>query len=401
MAFSKDLHRWEKYSANPVIVPKGPFYEDDPETTTESSIAWRDAYVIPIENGYEAFIAANDATKTKTVNGCVARVFSRDLIHWEYFPPIASPGKYVDMEVPQYFELNGYHYLLFSTGGPVDIPSRVRSGGTYYLVSESKYGDYRIPEDNLLIGSGEGRFDCYVGKVISTDNGFLLYHHITVERTSFAAPKVLRQDKQGKLWLERWEGLDKLKGRVVISATTSGSVVNAYNHIPIGTWRNDDKRLIGDAGSAISGWLFDEMVKDCAIQVEVYLREACCAGVLLRIAPAQETGLNREPKIVTTKGLALCLNRSRGVIQLCKAQIESRRSIMLKPLDNVYVGVGERSKVEIFLREEYVEIYCDSRPLFVLNASDYPISGKVGLFVQKGKAIFEGLEVREIPVGLR
>ncbi len=83
LLFSKDLNHWEKCSENPVLVPKGPFYEDDPRDTVESSIAWRDAYVVQVENGYEAFIAASNAKKIKTANGCVARVFSRDLVQWE------------------------------------------------------------------------------------------------------------------------------------------------------------------------------------------------------------------------------------------------------------------------------------------------------------------------------
>ena len=64
LVFPRDLHTWEKFPGNPVLVPKGPYYEDDPGNTTESGVAWRDAYVIPVERGYEAFIAANDASGT-------------------------------------------------------------------------------------------------------------------------------------------------------------------------------------------------------------------------------------------------------------------------------------------------------------------------------------------------
>ena len=390
VAFSNDLHTWEKFPGNPVLVPTGPYYEDDPDGTTENSVAWRDAYVIPVEGGYEAFIAANDASGTKTVNACVAHVASKDLAQWEYLPPIASPARYVDMEVPQYFEWNGYHYLLFSTGTGVDTPSRVGATGTYYLVAKSKGGPYRVPQEALLIGSGEGRADCYVGKVIFTDSGPLLYHHITGKRTAFAAPKAVRQDSDGKLSLQRWPGLDELRGDAILSPDSPGAVVNGRNGIPIGHWRIENERLIGDGGPAMSGWLFEKPAEDCAISATLDLSDCERTGVLFRIAPVEKP----RPGI---GGLALCVNRRRGVIQLCEAEVESRRSVQLKPLDNVHLGVGESFQVEVFLRAEYVEIYGDGRPLFVLNAGDYPAAGKVGFFVDSGKVVLSDIAVRNLP----
>lgn len=394
LVFSKDLRRWEKYPGNPVLVPKGPYYEDDPKTTTENSVAWRDAYVISARGGYEAFIAANDVRKTRTVNGCIARVFSRDLVHWKLLPPIASPGRYVDMEVPQYFNLNRWHYLFFTTAGGIDTPSRTRSCGTYYLMANSKYGQYQIPKDNLLIGSGELRFDCYAGRVLSTKPEPLLYHHIPGERTAFAVPKVLRQDRKGRLYLQRWQGLDGLLGKKVLDISSSGNIINAYNNIPIGKWQIKRDFLVADAGPAISGWLFDRKMEDGAIKVRIDLRETERAGVLFRIAHLDQPRRG-------VRGLALCFNHKRGVIQLCEAEIELRRSVQLKPLDNVYLKRFTHWEVEIFLRAEYVEIYCNHAPYFALNASDYATSGKVGFFADCGTACFENPEVREITAPLK
>ena len=328
------------------------------------------------------------------MNGCVARVFSKDLARWELLPPISSPARYVDMEVPQYFELNDFHYLLFSTGTVIDTPSRVATRGTYYLVAESKEGPYEAPEDNLLIGSGEGRFDCYVGKVIFTGREWLLYHHIIGKRTAFAAPKVVRQDAQGRLSLERWPGLDALCGETILSADSPGTVVNAQHGIPIGSWRRERGRLIGDAGPTISGWLFDEPAEDCALRATLDVRESVRAGVLFRMAHVE------EPR-AGTRGLALCLDRKRNVIQLCEAQIGSRRSVELTPLDNVYLPTGGLAEIEVFLRAEYVEIYWQKRPLFILNAAHYPLTGRMGFFADRGKTIVENVEVRDIPEKLR
>ena len=53
--------------------------------------------------------------------------------------------------------------------------------------------------------------------------------------------------------------------------------------------------------------------------------------------------------------------------------------------------------MEVFLRAEYVEIYGDGRPLFVLNAADYPAAGKVGFFVDSGKVVLSDIAVRNLP----
>ena len=390
VAFSKDLDVWEKCPENPILIAQGPYYEDSLESTAERAVAWRDACVMPVDGGYEAVIAANDASKPKTVNGCVARATSKDLIEWELHPPMASPGRYIDMEVPQYFEWNGRHYLLFSTGGPIDVPSRRDSLGTYYLVADEKYGEYRAPDDNLLIGSGDFRMDCYVGKVIFGGLGPLLHHHVTYERKALAAPKRLCQGPDGELWLERWEGLAALLGDPILSAASPGTVIRTQGNVAIGQWRVEGGDLVGDGGPAMSGRLFDEAVGDCAIDTRIDLSEASRAGVLFHVAPVEKP----RPMV---RGLALCVDRGRGVVQLCEAQVETRRAVQLKPLDTVYGRRGPSARVEVFLRAEYVEIYCDGRPLFVLNACDYPTRGKVGSFVDGGSATFGDAWVRAIP----
>lgn len=389
--FSKDLRTWTKCAANPVLSPRGPYYEDDPARTAEGTVAWRDAYVMPCDGGYEALICANDASKMKTVNGCIARVTSKDLIHWEIHPPIASPGRYVDMEVPQYFELGGRHYLLFSTCTVIDTGTRTASRGTYYLMADSKYGPYRVPEENFLIGSGELRFDCYVGKAFFNDEGPLLYHHICGKRTAFAAPKALQQGPNGELHVERWKGLDMLLGKRLADASSTGSVATAQHDISIGNWKVSGGRLTGDAGPAASGWLFDAPVADCALRARMDLKEAECAGVLLHVAPVE------EPRRRRVRGLAVRANRKRGVIQLCEVETNVRRSVEFKALDNVYGQRCDSCDIEVFMRAEYIEVYCNRRALFVLNAGDYPVSGKLGFFVERGRASFDEVRVTEVP----
>ena len=396
LLFSRDLNTWTKYPGNPVLSPSGPYYEESPGEVSHNTVQWRDAYVIRENNTYEAFICAGDPEKPKTLNGCVARVTSTDLIDWEYHPPIASPGRYLDMEVPQYFRMNGFHYILFSTSGiyrHINLPSREIATGTFYLMAEDKYGDYRVPEDNMLIGSGQGRFDCYVGKVIETDEGLLLYHHICGYRTAFASPKTVRQNTDGTLCLERWKGMDNLKGEKQVDLSSSGQVLRASGKYPVGAWHRDGDILKGEAGPAMSAWIFDRLPGDFAAECTVDVSGAARAGVIFRI---QDSDVRSE------RGWAVSIDRERSRIELCRPVLQCRTSLRLDPLDVIYGPVPEKCTIEIFMRDSYIEVYVSRCPCFILNASvvtasEHAKDGKFGIFVENGSAGFASLCVREIP----
>lgn len=401
LLLSRDLDQWHKHLRNPVLCPCGPWYESARKETDESSVPWRDAYVVPDSEGYEAFICAGDLNMPKTVNGCIARATSPDLINWTCHPPMVSPGRYIDMEVPQYLEWNGFHYLLFSTGGNVrriHLPSRQRVSGTFYLVSNTKYGPYRVPEDNLLIGSGEGRFDCYVGKIIMTDGAPLLYHHIGGYRTAFAAPKVVQQSPDGLLRLERWPGLDGLLGAVKVSgAAALGYRLMADKRWPIGDWRYRDGAWVGDAGVAASGWMFAEEMWDFSCRSRLDLSRCARAGALFRIHDCDTS---------SEKGWAVSLDREHNRIELCRPITQNRTALRLDPLDVVHGAVPESCLLEIFMRDSYLEVYVNQQPLFMVNtslvtATDHVTSGRVGIFVENGTAGFHELSLREIPVPLK
>ena len=401
LLLSRDLDTWEKHPANPMLCARGPYYEAAIADTAQRTVPWRDASVTPAADGtYEALVCAGDMSVAKTVNGCIARVTSRDLVHWDYHPPLASPARHLDMEVPQYFAWNGFHYLLYSTAGmyrQINLPSRQRATGTFYLMSDRKAGPYRVPDDHLLIGSGEGRMDCYVGKIIETAAGPLLYHHICGFRTAFAAPKVVRQNPDGTLFLERWPGLDELLGAKRLGPDSPGQVRKASQKWPIGAWHAADKVLTGDAGIAMSAWLFDEPVADFAAGCTVDLSTAARAGVFFRI---------HESDTLSEKGWALSLDRERSRIELCRPINQCRTSLRIDPLDVVFGAIPERCTVEVWVRDSYVELYVNQRPCFVLNtspvtAADHVTTGRFGLFVENGRAQFTDLCVADIPVKLQ
>lgn len=400
LLLSRDLNTWEKHPANPVLCARGPHYEATLDDSAQGTVPWRDAYVMPTaDGGYEALVCAGDMRVAKTVNGCIARVTSRDLVNWEHHPPIASPGRHLDMEVPQYFAWNGCHYLLYSTSGiyrHIHLPSRQRATGTFYLMSNDRYGPYIAPEDNLLIGAGEGRFDCYVGKIINTDDDPLLYHHICGYRTGFASPKLVGQNPDGTLFLKRWPGLDGLLGVRRLTAASSGHIQKASQRWPVGQWHVAGDAITGDAGVAMSSWLFDESVTDFAACCTIDLTRAARAGAIFRI---------HESDTQSEKGWAVSLDRERSRIELCRPINQCRTSLRLDPIDVIYADMPDHCMLEIWVRDSYVETYVNSRPCFSLNtsivtATDHVAMGRFGLFVENGAATFGKLHVTDIPAKL-
>ena len=219
-----------------------------------------------------------------------------------------------------YFEWNGFHYLLFSTSGiykRIPLPSREIATGTFYLISDRKEGHYQVPEDNLLIGSGEGRFDCYVGKIIETDNGPLLYHHLCGYRTAFASPKIVRQNHDGTRYLERWSGLDDLLGKQQLGPDSPGTTLKACKKFPIGEWQHQKESLNGQAGKAMSAWLFDEQLEDFGACCTIDLSQADRAGVIFRI---------HESDTQSEKGWGVSLDRKRSQIELFRPILQCRTS---------------------------------------------------------------------------
>jgi hypothetical protein len=71
--------------------------------------------------------------------GVLAHLVSRDLKNWEQRPPFLAPGVFKQQpECPEWFEWNGWYYLVFSTGR------------TTYRVSRSPLGPWSHPAVDTL-----------------------------------------------------------------------------------------------------------------------------------------------------------------------------------------------------------------------------------------------------------
>lgn len=173
-ATSTNLIDWQKHPKNPLIVADPQWYEML-ELDMWHDHAWRDPWIFELDGRFHAFVTARANQGHKSARGVVAHATSDDLIQWEVGPPIAAPGEFGHMEVPQLVEINGRYYLIFCVGHKEYAESRrKRQGielvtGTHYMVSDHPLGPFEFLTDKFLLGDAAG--SRYAGKVIRDSDG--------------------------------------------------------------------------------------------------------------------------------------------------------------------------------------------------------------------------------------
>jgi len=314
-------------------------------------------------------------------DACIAHVTSTDLIDWDYLPtPFASPD-FVDMEVPDYFELNGRHYLLFSSGrSRKDTSGRHDASGTYYAMAEDRDGPYVVPANPLLVGAGRGRFDNYVGRTIAFEGGRLLYHHTAGGPVTWAAPKIVRQHDDGQLWLQYWDGLEGLEAQVLLDDLGGVPATEATGPA---SWQ-----VTGGAITAQSA----EQASALWLPVEA-------EDVMITCDP--DPGAGRQAGLVWrwdgAKGAAVILSPASDSVAIAEVR-STEDGLEWSVLDDIEgVGLGESvAQLRVMVRAHRAEVYVNDRWLFGISLTESPTAGKLGLLVAGGEATFRALRVAEL-----
>jgi beta-fructofuranosidase len=169
LATSTDLITWIKHPANPVLIADPQWYETlDPEMWHDQ--AWRDPWIFELDGRFHALITARSNKGHKSARGVIGHAWSDDLVNWQVGPPIAAPGEFGHMEVPQLVEINGRYYLIFCVGrGAYADARRDRPGiglvtGTHYMAADQPLGPYKFLTDQFLLADEAG--SRYAGKLI-------------------------------------------------------------------------------------------------------------------------------------------------------------------------------------------------------------------------------------------
>jgi beta-fructofuranosidase len=176
LATSTDLLRWEKHPDNPLIVAHPRWYELLDLNLWQDQ-AWRDPWVFqyPETGDFHAFITARCNEGPADGRGVIGHARSNDLIHWEVLPPLTEPGDFGHLEVPQWVEMGGRYYLLFSTLASLHSALRCQRTslkpvtGTHYLIAEDPLGPFRFSTGEFLVGDRIGSL--YAGKLVLSPDG--------------------------------------------------------------------------------------------------------------------------------------------------------------------------------------------------------------------------------------
>jgi beta-fructofuranosidase len=394
---SNDLDNWRKYEGNPLLEPAPPYYQTAlSDELPLWYVDWRDPCVVwdAAAGQYDALICARMASLSPGLGNCIARAVSKDLLHWDLAPPAAVLENFIQAELPDYFEMGGRHYLLFSSvdgrGAARSTPSREWASGIFYVSSDQRHGEYRPPSDPLLLGAGHGRHEGYAGRTIPFEDGRLLYYQIRTQPAATSrfvfGVQILRQRGDGSLEARYWPGYQGLEVPGSETLGFDGLVLDDGKDIGVGRWRLDGGQLVGQSKLVASTILRSEPWSDFHLSCKITARASGAAGVVFRYNPE------------TRQGVVVVLDFGRGLAEINNTRTGWRWiGRTLWDRSTCSLSAGQPAHLRILCRAEFAEVYVDDRWLFstalqetptVEALAEIPREGALGFFVEDGEATF-------------
>ena len=129
-ATSTDRENWTK-------IPEDAFFS--PDNYSKDDFRDPEVFWVEEEQCYWMLIGGRD----ESLGGVVARYTSTDLKNWEFCGSFYAPIKHYMLECPDLFSIGDTWYLTYSWDNV-----------TYYAMSDSMYGPFKAPKDNVLDGNG-------------------------------------------------------------------------------------------------------------------------------------------------------------------------------------------------------------------------------------------------------
>ncbi len=403
LAWSFDMKHWSRYPGNPVLTPDPQWYATL-EAPVPGVLDCRDMQIIrdTVRERWLGFFATRIPGRELPETAAIGCAWSHDLIHWQQLPPAFVPGNMACVEVPDVFEINGVWYMTCLTGhiyGNRDIFTDPNlAHGTIYASAERPEGPYQAPTgDNALLGArytspiscrsvlfhGE-RYMLYTDRERSPrcDTGNLTFGTLTT-------PKRIHAYQTGKLEL-RYSNL--------IEACSTGDWLTPESWgiddphpwgqiwpLPSCTWRikSEESDAFSDIvvhGTCRTGWgvlpahcpLSDGII-ECDIQAD----RCASAGILVHAVNHMQ-------------GAVVCIDRERCEVMYTDAPrfefTESRRTD---------IPANGWRHLRVVLYQEHVEVYLDDS--LRLTFTRYTgIGGDVGLFVDRGHAVFRRFRILKL-----
>jgi beta-fructofuranosidase len=156
LAVSDDLYTWRKAPENPVLEASSPWYEA-PTLDGANRSDCRDPWILRHDNQWLMYYTASAAGVPKDRRGVVGIARSDDLIRWTPGPPVAAPGLFGEIEVPQVLPVGDQWVMLFCTAQHADIDGqRATWNGTHYFRAPSPFGPFELAPGPLLLADDAG-----------------------------------------------------------------------------------------------------------------------------------------------------------------------------------------------------------------------------------------------------
>jgi beta-fructofuranosidase len=175
MAWSADLHHWQKLDANPVTAIDERLYTSESRGRRRFP-HWRDPFLFEVDGVAHQLVcatAADGATRAGTIGA--ARSF--DLVHWELLPPLDVEPFAEELECPQVVYAAGRHYLVFSTPAGLRLSDEPAAPGEpghmYAMVGEGPLGPFRVADPAPLFPAGLHERP-YAGRIVEFDGRLVL-----------------------------------------------------------------------------------------------------------------------------------------------------------------------------------------------------------------------------------
>ena len=379
---SDDLMTWKRMG-DPLLKAQAPYMDERAQVAAAPLVrrGWRDLSAIwdDKRKQWDGYLYA---THAKTSRPSIAHVSSKDFINWDYHEPIFIGEKYkrgnngfFDLEVPDVFEMGGKHYIIFSCirSRKNFSSGRQDASGTWYLMADKKEGPYRVPKNPLLLGTGMGRYDHYVGRTVMHRGNRLLYHqNWGDQKVDFSSPKLVVQDKDHQLFLKYWPALDTLKRQKLYSRE---DLVIA----PDTSFRYKEFKLGVEAG-------------DFMLTCEIDIKDARSLTLFWRKG-------NKEQN--QTPACGLMMEPGTGSFSMVKVseQLKYNGNTYQCHLMDQYTEksfFAKKMKLRVMVRKGRAEIYVNDHWIYNVGVEDFLPKGDLGLLVDSGKARISKLEIYEL-----
>ena len=117
-------------------------------------------------------------------------------------------------------------------------------------------------------------------------------------------------------------------------------------------------------------------------------------GADLIAPPGQLVEIGSAAQPQTAAFRPLLVDRTRGTVGVERIESTSVWHPLANccPLDEVRLPIGERVRLRVLVRAQYVEVYLDDRWLLASHFAEDMPSGSCGLFVADGHATFTNRE---------